>query len=121
MYQTFLDETLLLLLSIAHGAMIGFVIGLIGFVFINILIKPNGILDFWTPFIHDKILKMSNDCPIPSWKHRADKVLTNCEKCFSGQLSMWVYLFNFHSFFGLVTCVCIAILAAQYIAKKNNG
>jgi hypothetical protein len=121
MYQNFLDETFFLFFSIAHGALIGFVIGLMGYVFINILIKPDGILDFWTPFIDNKVLKMGKTFPPPQWKLKIGNLLIGCEKCFAGQLSMWVYLFNFHSFFGLFTCICVAILTAQYIAKKNNG
>lgn len=114
--MSFESDTMYLFFAIFEGILKGSAVGLFGYVFIHILIKPNAVFDFWTPMVHKK-LDMSKT---RRWKIKADFMLNHCEKCFAGQLALWFYIADYKSFFALMTCVSVAILSAQYLYKKTN-
>ena len=120
---TFVEDSFKLVLSIINGIFLGIGSGLFGYVFIAELIKPDAILDWWTPFTH-RVLGLTDYSKQPKkWQLKMDKVLNVCAKCFSGQFAMWLYLTACItyglSFLGVFTCIAVGILTAKYLDKQK--
>ena len=117
MEYNIVDDTLNIAMQVVNGMWQGVVFGIMGYVFIEILIAPDGIFSFYRPLIQ-KMIFGSKYQRLNDITKKVDHVLTQCPKCFSGQLTFWLYLFNFYGFFGWATSVCVAILFAKLLSEK---
>lgn len=107
------------LLTLLTAASIGVASGVIGAIYVLVLVTPGNVLDWWKNLIHDtydKIFKFNS----ANW-HKYKwilKPIVDCELCVSGQIALWTYLFTqpFH-IFGLIFSICLSILTAWKIAR----
>lgn len=88
-----------------------FTVAIVGYTWINLLISPGDILDFVAKFIKSKLDISKN------WQAKLQKVLTECEMCFSGQLAFWLF-----PFFVQYTILshALAVVFAVFFAKILN-
>lgn len=86
--------------------------GIVGWVYSVKLTEADMILNWWYLFCDQKL---------PKW---IAKPICTCEKCVSGQMGLWVFLFTdnswqltFSNIFNGICAVCISILTAVIINK----
>jgi hypothetical protein len=87
------------------------IIGIVGWVFCLILIQPDMIFAKWQVVL-DKL---------PEW---LAKPLGGCEFCFTGQVALWYYLYQYHSTYGLIehiAFICGSIFVVRLINKIIYG
>jgi hypothetical protein len=122
----------LLLSSLITAVSIGIASGVMGSVYVFKLTQPGHILGGWarvlTNVVRYIISKTTND----EWKRTEReeywlKPVLTCELCVSGQIALWTWVYTlFYSFsffsvtFGLIFCICQAILTAWLIAKLEK-
>lgn len=106
---------------------LGFLIGLLAFVYTYLLTEPNAIfhgLYMWLYKFFKTQEREDEGRPI----HPLFMVLIHCEKCFAGQSAFWIYVFsnfynyNFlqHIFFTAYAIFIAAIIKALYTNKINK-
>lgn len=70
---------------------LSFLIAVLAYVYTNVLTEPDEILSGWKSWLNNKLNdeeRLSNGLGY----HPLYKVLVHCEKCFAGQVALWVYL-----------------------------
>lgn len=109
---------------------IGTAAGIMGSVYVFKLTQPDHILGGWARVLTNAVRWVIAKTTKDEWKRQEResywlKPVLSCELCVSGQIALWswVYiLFHYFSFFtltfGLIFCICQAILTAWLIAKK---
>lgn len=114
-------NSFLLMLTIAVS--LGIASGVIGAVYVLILTQPDQILGEWAKLLYRAVEWIVSKTTKEDWgiTSRRDywlKPILTCELCVSGQISLWTYLFTQHfNIFGLIFCICQAILTAWAIAR----
>lgn len=70
---------------------LSFLIAVLSYVYTNVLTEPTEIFSKWKAWLHNK-LNDEDKLNAGLGYHALFKVLVHCEKCFSGQAALWVYL-----------------------------
>lgn len=86
-------------------------IGIVGWVFCLILIDDGMVFDKWWVVLNK----------LPMW---LAKPLGACEYCFTGQMALWIYLYKYHSTYGLlehITYISVGIFTVRIINKYIYG
>ncbi|MDZ7876102.1 MAG: hypothetical protein U5L45_00450 [Saprospiraceae bacterium] len=99
--------------------MIGGICGILGHVFITVLIRPDAIFSGYKPAIQKILFGRNYQRASNKYMQKFDFVLTVCSKCFAGQLAFWTYLAQYLSAWGFIACVCIAIITAEKLIKND--
>lgn len=118
-----LIQTLWLMYSVVYAVFLGCGSALFAFVFINVLIKPDSVLDFFPEFV-ERTLKIKPCTQNAAWKLKIYYAWTTCSKCFGGQASILLYtiivITQGVSILGYLFAFPIAILTAKYLESKFN-
>lgn len=88
-------------------------IAIIGVTWIRYLLDPDGLFNFFPPLLEQSL----------SWTKLSDRiiwVLTQCEKCFSGQLALWAYIVmviqgHAYNLIEHIVLICLSIFFAGFI------
>lgn len=83
---------------------------IIGYVFTTVLMAQDQLFGFWFRFL-DVINRSYH------WGWLVAKPLGWCERCFTGQLSMWAYFYLYGFNLGVVTFVCVTLFILVIIQK----
>lgn len=104
-------------------------IGMLGFVYTNILTEPNQIFNGWYKKLY-KFFKTDERRAQGKGVHWFFMVIMYCEKCFSGQIALWAFLYlNFNQYFYAfdlmivlyhLFTIALAILASATIKELFN-
>jgi hypothetical protein len=100
------------------ATLIGVASSIVG-VAINYVMPNEKILNWWFRFGNKVGIKIVDGSEVERWFYRP---IWGCEKCLSGQIAMWYYLFNFgnYSIFCHVVAICTAIISAVFIYQTIN-
>lgn len=93
------------------------IIGIVGYVFANILIADDMIFGFYSRFL----TRMREKGYLAEWIY---KPLGGCSTCFTGQIAFWYYLvaeFGAYRIDHHIAFICIAILTEQILTSKFYG